>query len=357
MKIVITGICGFVGSELALELRRRFSEAHVAGIDNLSRPGSETSRPRLKTAGVTVMHGDVRCASDLDGIGDADWVIDAAANPSVLVGIDGRTSSRQAVEHNLLGTLNVLEFCKERRAGLVLLSTSRVYSVKSLSALPLVVRHQAFAPDDSDSAAWPGGASPAGVTEEFSTAGPVSLYGGTKIASEAMAIEYGDAFGLPIAIDRCGVLAGAGQFGTGEQGIFSYWIRAWASGQPLTYLGFDGTGHQVRDALHPADLADLVERQLRAASGASGVWNVGGGRSNAMSLAQLSAWCADRFGERHVRADPGQRKWDVPWVVMDTTRVKEQFAWTPAIPVANILAEIAEHHRLHPDWLSLSHAL
>ncbi len=355
MKIGITGICGFVGSELALQLRRRFSDAHIVGIDNFSRPGSETSRPRLKTAGVAVKHGDVRCASDLEVIGDAGWLIDAAANPSVLAGVDGRASSRQAVEHNLVGTLNVLEFCKQRGAGLVLLSTSRVYNVKALNALPLVVRHQAFVPDES--ALWPNGASAAGVTEAFSTAGPVSLYGATKIASEVMAIEYGDAFGLPVVIDRCGVLAGAGQFGTGEQGIFSYWVRAWASGQPLTYLGFGGTGHQVRDALHPADLADLVERQLRAASGASGVWSVGGGPSNAMSLAQLSAWCTEQLGERQVRADPAQRRWDVPWVVMDTTCVKDRFGWTPAISVVNILDEIAQHHRLHPDWLSLSHPL
>lgn len=355
MKIGITGICGFVGSELALQLRRRFSDAHIVGIDNFSRPGSETSRPRLKTAGVAVKHGDVRCPSDLEVIGDADWLIDAAANPSVLAGVDGRASSRQAVEHNLVGTLNVLEFCKQRGAGLVLLSTSRVYNVKALNALPLVVRHQAFVPDES--AVWPNGASAAGVTEAFSTAGPVSLYGATKIASEAMAIEYGDAFDLPVAIDRCGVLTGAGQFGTGEQGIFSYWVRAWASGQPLTYLGFGGAGHQVRDALHPADLADLVERQLRAASGASGVWSVGGGPSNAMSLAQLSAWCTEQLGGRQIRADPAQRRWDVPWVVMDTTCVKDRFGWTPAISVVNILDEIAQHHRLHPDWLSFSRPL
>ena len=62
----------------------------------------------------------------------ADWVIDAAANPNVLAGVDGRSSSRQVVEHNLSGTLNVLEFCKQRGAGLVLLSTSRVYSVEGL---------------------------------------------------------------------------------------------------------------------------------------------------------------------------------------------------------------------------------
>ena len=65
MRIVITGICGFVGSELALQLRERFSGAAIAGIDNFSRPGSETTRPRLTNADVGVKHGDVRCASDI----------------------------------------------------------------------------------------------------------------------------------------------------------------------------------------------------------------------------------------------------------------------------------------------------
>jgi CDP-paratose 2-epimerase len=355
MRVVVTGICGFVGSELALRLRQRFPDAQVAGIDNFSRPGSETTRPRLKAAGVTVKHGDVRCAGDLDAAGDADWVIDAAANPSVLAGVDGRTSSRQIVEHNLSGTLNVLEFCKQRGAGLVLLSTSRVYSVNALGRLPLVVERLAFVPDGT--AAWPAGASPAGLSEVFSTEAPISLYGATKIASEAVAMEYGQAFDLPIAINRCGVLAGESQFGTAEQGIFSFWIRAWASQRPLTYLGFGGTGPQVRDALHPEDLADLVERQIRAGAGASGIWNVGGGRSHAMSLAQLSAWCADRFGARGVASDLTQRRWDVPWIVMDSAPAGRRFGWTPAYPLARILDEIADHHQRHPDWLSLTQPL
>jgi CDP-paratose 2-epimerase len=354
MKIVITGICGFVGCELALQLADRFVGAAISGIDNFSRPGSETSRPRLKAAGVAMRHGDIRCASDLEALGDADWVIDAAANPSVLGGVDGRSSSRQLVEHNVLGTLNVLEYCRARRAGLILLSTSRVYSVRLLNALPLRVRDHAFAPD---AGAWPAGATPAGIAESFSTAGPVSLYGATKIASEVMASEYGETFGLPVVIDRCGVLAGAGQFGSAEQGIFSFWLRAWASGRRLTYLGFDGTGHQVRDALHPRDLADLVERQLRAAGGATGTWNVGGGPASAMSLAQLSAWCANRFGPREVEISGPLRPWDVPWVVLDAARAAARFAWAPATPIGTILDEIADHHRQFPDWLSLSDPL
>jgi CDP-paratose 2-epimerase len=76
-------------------------------------------------------------ASDLEVVPDVDWVIDAAANPSVLAGVGGTGSSRQVVEHNLGGTLNLLEFCRARKAGFTLLSTSRVYSVSALSAVPL----------------------------------------------------------------------------------------------------------------------------------------------------------------------------------------------------------------------------
>jgi CDP-paratose 2-epimerase len=352
MRLVITGACGFVGSEIALQLALRLPDARLVGMDNLSRPGSETNRPRLQAAGIAVTHGDVRSVSDLEGVGAADWVIDAAANPSVRAGVDGRTTSRQVVEHNLIGTLNLLEFCKSRCAGLVLLSTNRVYSIRALTSLPLVARERAFVPDVD--AKWPAGASPAGITESFSTAGPVSLYGATKLASEAIAVEYGDAFDLPVVIDRCGVLAGAGQFGTAEQGIFSYWVRAWASGRPLTYYGFDGTGYQVRDALHATDLANLIERQLRAGSQASGLWAAGGGGSNAMSLAQLSAWCGERFGPRQVHGERTHRQWDVPWLVMDTSRTSARFEWSPTVGITRILDEIAEHHTSHPDWLTMT---
>ena len=350
MRILITGVCGFAGSRIALGLRRRLPEADISGIDSLIRPGSETTRPALAAANVRVRHGDVRCASDFETLADCDWVVDAAANPSVLAGVDGRTSSRQLIEHNLLGTTNVLEFCKQRGAGLLLLSTSRVYSTAALSALPLAVSGDAFVPGEGD---WPRGSSPAGIAEAFSTAAPVSLYGATKLASEALALEYGDAFGLPVIVNRCGVIAGAGQFGTAEQGVFSFWVGAWAARRPLAYLGYGGHGHQVRDALHPDDLAGLIALQLRDAA-AGGVWNVGGGPSSAMSLAQLSRWCAARFGDHQVRADAAPRRWDVPWIVMDSRRAVDRFGWQPSRPLDAILAEIASHYSEHPEWLDLS---
>src|SRR4029079_5797668 len=121
-------------------------DAQLIAIDNLSRPGSETNRPRLQAAGIAAIHGDVRSVSDLEGIGAADWVIDAAANPSVLAGVDGRTSSRQVVEHNLVGTLNMLEYCRRTGAGFVLLSTSRVYSIPPLASLQVRVENNTYVP-------------------------------------------------------------------------------------------------------------------------------------------------------------------------------------------------------------------
>ena len=256
MKILITGICGFTGSTLARAFKEFGTNVDVSGLDNFLRPGSEHNRAPLQAAGVGVFHGDTRCASDFDLLPKVDWVIGAAANTSVSAGVSAESSSRQAVEHNLSGTINVLEYCKTAGAGLVLASTSRVYSISALANLRLTVENDAYRPRlDS---ATPVGLSAEGIAENFSTAPPLSIYGATKVASEVLALEYGSAFGFPVWIDRCGVLAGAGQFGKADQGIFSFWINSYLRRRPLRYIGFDGEGHQARDCLHPRDLAVLI---------------------------------------------------------------------------------------------------
>lgn len=356
MKVLITGACGFLGSSLAVELLRRRSGLRVLGLDNFIRPGSETNRSALRARGVEVRHGDVRLASDFEALPGADWVIDAAANPSVLAGRDGLTSSRQVFEHNLLGTINVLEYCKRTGAGFILPSTSRVYSIAALAALPLIRRGAAFSLGASRG--LPPGVSWRGVACGFSTEPPLSFYGSSKRAAELLALEYGAAFSFPVWIDRCGVLAGAGQFGTSEQGLFSYWIHAWARRRPLRYIGFGGRGLQVRDALHPADLAELIWRQMAYRGRPAGrVYDAGGGLANALSLAQLSAWCAKEFGARRVRAEKRARPYDVPWLVMDNARAEADFGWKPKRGIGSILREIAAHARRHPDWLELTGAL
>jgi CDP-paratose 2-epimerase len=308
------------------------------------------NRAQLAQRGVRVIHGDLRIRSDVDALPSADWVIDAAANPSVLAGVDGRSSPRQLSEHNLDGTINILEYCRERKAGLILLSTNRVYSVRELAALPVIERDQAF--NLNTSAPLPEGVSAAGISEKFSAQPPVSLYGATKRCSELMALEYGAAFEFPVWINRCGVLAGAGQFGTAEQGIFSYWLHAHAARRPLRYIGFGGRGLQVRDAFHPDDLADLVLIQMRRRPPEDAIFHAGGGRESAMSLAQLTAWANDRFGEHEPVPDLRPRPFDAPWIVMDFQRAATELGWKRKHGMEFILKEIAQHVVAHPDWLA-----
>ena len=349
MKVLISGICGFAGSHIARALLESREGIAIAGLDSLARAGSETNRQELRGLGISVTHGDLRMASDIESLPAVDWVIDAAAQPSVLAGRDGKTSTRQLLEHNLLGTINLLEYCRANRAGLVLISTSRVYSIPALAGLPLRVEQSAFALDGEKP--WPAGVGPGGVTEDFSTDAPISLYGATKLASERLAQEYAAGFQVPLWINRCGVLAGPGQFGTAEQGIFSYWIHAHRARRTLKYLGFGGKGFQVRDALHPRDLAAMVDFQMQ--HGSSGeLLNVSGGQTNSMSLKQLTVWCDGRFGEHQPMEDGADRPYDVPWLILNSEKALKATRWKPQISLQQILEEIAEHAETHPDWLT-----
>jgi CDP-paratose 2-epimerase len=282
-----------------------------------------------------------------------DWVIDAAANPSVLAGIDGKTSSRQLIEHNLAGAINILEYCKRVRAGFILLSTSRVYSIPPLCSFPVEVVDRAYRPRFDGLSVV--GLSPQGISEDFSTAPPASLYGTTKLASENLALEYADAFDFPVWVNRCGVLAGAGQFGRADQGIFTFWINSYLQKRPLKYIGFDGMGYQVRDCFHPRDLAEMLRKQMSSAkSSAPRVQNLSGGIESATSLAQLSEWCAERFGQHEIAPDSTPRPFDIPWMVLDSARAKKEWGWMPSIKVGQILDEIVRHAQEHPDWLEIS---
>ena len=352
MRILITGICGFAGSNVARALHAAGHQ--VTGFDSFIRPGSETNRAPLEKLGIKVLTADLRDARAMDALPAADFVVDAAANPSVLAGIDGKTSSRELVDHNLTGTINVLEYCKAHKAGFILLSTSRVYSIAPLAALPTVVKDGALRPDTTK--ALPPGLTAAGLAENFATTAPVSLYGATKLASEVMALEYGETFGFPVFINRCGVLAGAGQFGRADQGIFAYWINAWLRKRPLKYLGFGGHGHQVRDCLHPRDLLPVLEKQFKAPklAAADRLANFSGGVASAMSLKQLSAWCATRFGPHPVVADGTPRPFDIPWIVLDHAKATRLWNWRPTTPTMVILEEIAAHAEQNPRWLDLS---
>jgi CDP-paratose 2-epimerase len=335
---------------MAQELKRRWQDADLVGFDNLMRRGSESNIATLKRLGCAFVHGDVRNPEDLSELPKCDWVIDCAAIPSVLAGVDGGTG--QLIAHNLGGTLNLLEKCRRDSAGLLILSTSRVYSIGELSAIALDEGTTRLS--IAEARPQPLGCSALGISEAFSTAAPISLYGASKLASEIMALEYGAAFGFPVWIDRCGVIAGPGQFGRIDQGIFSYWIYQWILGRPLSYIGFGGRGLQVRDLVAPSDLANLIDLQLRSPNAdAPRVVNVGGGMSRSMSLRELTAFCHRTLGPGPEPGSvPTTRRYDVPLYVTDASLATKSWRWSPAEPIEDTLEAIVRWARSNQDLLA-----
>lgn len=355
MKILVTGICGFVGSTLAKALKESNPEYEIFGIDNFVRAGSWLNKEKLDRLSIRVYHGDIRQESDLQLLPKADWVVDAAANPSVLAGVDGRTSSLQLVQNNLLGTIHLLEYCKRYKAGFVLLSTSRVYSIPPVANLALTVVNGGFVPEEDQE--FPTGISLKGVGEACSISPPVSLYGSTKVCSEHLAIEYGETFGFPVWINRCGVLAGAGQFGHPGQGIFAYWIHAFNEKKGLKYIGFGGTGYQVRDVLHPRDLVSLLKKQFYGIRNEHDrIVNLSGGVKNSISLKQLTDWCSARFGQNKVVASNEERPFDIGWMVLDNSLARQQWGWSPQTNMEDIFNEIADFSMVNKEWLKMSNS-
>jgi CDP-paratose 2-epimerase len=355
MRALITGACGFVGATLANRLLKSRENLEIIGIDNLIRPGSEINRRKLQDAGLRFIHADIRNSSDINDLPKVDLIIDAAANPSVLAGLTGNCGARQLYEHNCFGTINLLEYCRRHKSCFVMLSTSRVYSITELCNIPFYISNNRLTPKP-DANLIPG-FSENGLLENFSTSPPISLYGATKLASETLAIEYGMTFDFPVWINRCGVLAGAGQFGRPDQGIFSYWINSWQKRLPLKYIGFSGKGLQVRDVMHPADLVPIILSQFENPNNENrSPINISGGLRSSISLAELSIWCEQRFGPHNVESDLNERKFDIPWIVLDNKLAMHTWNWNPSLTKEEIFEEIALHAETNPDWMKISSA-
>jgi len=348
MKLLITGGAGFVGNALARHFAARGDDVVV--LDNLHRRGSECNVPALVASGVRFVHGDVRQPADLAALeGNFDVLIEASAEPSVLAGTNA--SPRYVLETNLVGALNCLEFARERCAGLLFLSTSRVYSIAALTGLPLAENGTRL--ELAQGVQLPG-AGHAGIREDFAHDTQRSYYGSSKLAAELLCQEYAAHSGLNVIVDRCGVIAGPGQFGKTDQGVFTLWVARHHFGRALKYTGFGGKGLQVRDLLHPQDLCDLVQAQLANMSALSGqVFNVGGGRAGSVSLNEYTALCRDATGRStQIDSDPATNAVDIPWYITDHSRVTTATGWRPKRTPRDIVRDIASWVRANESTLS-----
>jgi CDP-paratose 2-epimerase len=348
-RLLITGGAGFVGSNLALSLASRHPDWEIVALDNLYRRGSKLNLPRLETAGVEFVEGDVREPGDLGRLSNMDAIVECSAEPSVMSGADGDTS--YLMHTNLIGAYNCLELAQRAGAFVVFLSTSRVYPVEPQLGLALEEAATRFEIAAEQHVA---GASAAGISEEFPLSGARTLYGATKLAAELLIEEYRAAFGLQAVVDRCGVIAGPWQMGKVDQGVFTHWMLAHQFGRPLTYIGFGGAGKQVRDLLHVEDLVDLVERQLLDPERwDGGVFNVGGGRECSLSLLETTAICRELTGNE-VPIEPVRetRAGDVPVYLSDCARLFGFDEWRPRRDAKQVLADIHEWIAADPERIA-----
>jgi CDP-paratose 2-epimerase len=346
--ILVTGGAGFIGSYVALALKGAYPRARVVALDNLVRRGSELNVPRLAAGGVEFVKGDVRSPDDLDGVTGGDLMVECSAEPSVMAGYGD--SPEYVIQTNLVGALHCFEWARKCGAGIVFLSTSRVYPLAALNGIMLEEEGARFALAKDQHL---DGVSSLGVAEDFPIAGPRSLYGGTKLASEIIMAEYLAMYDIIGVINRCGVVAGPWQMGKIDQGIVGFWLARHIYGESLQYIGFGGEGKQVRDILHVEDLCRLLLHQIENLGALTGeTFNVGGGAAVSASLCELTAICEEETGANiDIASVPETRPADVPLYITDNTKVTERTGWTPERMLRDVVGDTASWIAAHKEEL------
>jgi len=345
-SILITGGAGFVGSSLALQLKNHFPQTRVVSLDNLYRRGSELNLPRLQAAGIEFVKGDIRHANEFPA-GPFEFIIECSAEPSVLAGYG--ESPDYLMETNLMGTYRCLEQARQWQSKTIFLSTSRVYPISVLEKHPWTEQPTRFTWNDVPGAAISSG----GVTEDCAMNAARSLYGWTKFASESLIEEYRAGFGLRAVTNRCSVIAGPWQMGKVDQGVVALWVFRHYFGKPLKYIGYGGTGKQVRDMLHVADLCDLVTEQISHFEKWEGwLGNVGGGLAISASLLELTGICQKVIGrEVPIAAEIENRQADLRIFLADSSRLFSRTSWRPKRNVEKIVADVFDWVRANEKEL------
>lgn len=325
-KIFITGICGFVGSNLALYFHSLGYK--VYGIDNLSRKGSKKNFKLLKEKRIKVFKVNLAKIDKLGFLGkntNFQAFIHCAALTSVLDGANNN-STELLYKNNILSTLNSLKICNFLKSKFIYISSSRIYSILEINKLKFKIQNNRFTLKKNKLS----GISSKGINENFSTSAPLSFYGSSKLICENLVKEYCIFNTIPFIINRCGLLAGSGQLYKNDQGIISYWINSWKNKKKLSYIDFGEQGYQTRDCLHPWDLSNLIRKQisyLNKKKQKKTIFNVSGGISSSFSLKELSLWCEKNMFANKIGRIKQARFFDIKWIVLDNSFAKKAFKW------------------------------
>lgn len=344
---LVTGGCGFVGSNLAILFKLKYPKATVISLDNLKRQGSELNIKRLKEHEILYVHGDIRIKEDFDSLPKIDILIECAAEPSVLSGIN--TSPDYVLNTNLLGTINCLNFANKNKAKFIFLSTSRVYPIKTLNKVKYREDETRISLEKKQILV---GVSLKGINENFDIKGARSFYGTSKLSSELLIQEYNEFYNLKSVINRCGVLTGPWQMGKVDQGVVVLWIAKHFWKKELKYIGFGGEGKQVRDILHINDLFNLLDIQINNFKDYNGkTFNVGGGNDVSISLSELTKLCENVTGNKiKINKVKKNRSADIPIYISDNSKVQKLSSWKPENSPTQIILDTFK-------WLKLNESI
>jgi len=319
-RILVTGGAGFVGSSVAIALAERDPGAQVVAFDNLSRRGSEVNLARLAAAGVTFVEGDLHEKPQVLALDPVDALVECSAEQS-----------------SLMSVYHCLELARRDGAQVVFISTSRVYPLRHLRAIELHETERRF--EIAEEQELPG-VSPAGISEEFPLWGVRTQTGAGRLAGEHLLEDYVEGYGLRGVINRFGVIAGPP-----GHGVFTRWMAAHYFKRPLAYVGFGGSGKQVRDLVHIDDVTELIAMQLAEPDRWSGhVGNAGGGPEISLSLQETTELCAEITGNRVdiERRSGEEQPGDVPVYISDSSLLYSRTNWRTRRDAQAILGDVFE---------------
>ncbi len=345
-KWIVTGGCGFVGSNLAAALVD--DGVDVVVLDTLVRVGSSENlawleeKARREGAGRLVhLRADTRSRTDVD-----DAFRRHAKGVTAVAHLAGQVAMTTSIERprydfevNALGALNVLEAIREHAPGAVAMfsSTNKVYGDLAQ------YRHVETA------TRWTLPDHPRGLDERV----PLdfhSPYGCSKGAADQYFLDYHRIFGLRTLVFRHSSIYGGRQYATYDQGWVGWFCAEVlrqkgeaSSGGPVKAFTISGDGKQVRDLLHADDLVTCYRSAASAAERCTGqAFNVGGGIENSLSLLELFAELRALTGQEPTFERLPWRVSDQKVFVADCARAETTFGWKPRVAKEQGLARMLE---------------
>ena len=314
MKILITGGCGFVGSNLALFLKRKGFTVHT--LDNLTRKGSKYNSNLLKKQKIKNYKINISNIKKIKSLPKYDLILDCCAEAAVEI---SKNDFDKVINTNLIGTINILKKSKNDKSKIIFISSSRIYPLEEMNK---IIKNKNLKSKIKISKMF---------SEKDKIIGPKTIYGLTKLCSEMLIEEFSYAYQLKYLINRCGVISGPLQFGKQDQGFVSLWIWRHLNKKKLSYIGYGGYGNQIRDVLHIDDLSELILLQIKNINKINNkLFTVGGSKTSYTSLNQLTKLCQKITGNKIKMGKVSKTSsYDIPYYLSDNTHVSNTYRWKP----------------------------